>query len=175
MAVAYDLVLEAGMLARQATRRRIRPFGQEFAEMARYAVGYQSRAFVTFGPAIPLAGYDPESRRDLVSLAHRIQDDVGRLYKVLPTALVAATIQPQMSRAALAAKIDDLLARLSAAGANIGVRNGREAVEEGVAMLSDRGVLVTERQRLRVRDRITLRYYARTIEHLLAPKRRAVH
>jgi glycerol-3-phosphate O-acyltransferase len=175
MAVSYDLVLEAAMLARQATHRRIRPFGQELAEMARHAVGYQSRAFVTFGPAIPLAGYDPDSRRDLVSLAHRIQDDVGRLYKVLPTALVAATIQPQMSRAALAAKIDDLLARSSAAGANIGVRNGREAVEEGVAMLADRGVLVTERQRLRVRDRITLRYDARTIEHLLAPKRRAVH
>ena len=72
MAIAYDLVLEAAMLARQGTKRRQRAFSQELAEMVRHAVGYQTRAFVTFGTAIPLTEYDPESRRDLVSLAHRM-------------------------------------------------------------------------------------------------------
>src|SRR5215218_8655059 len=52
MAVSYDLVLEDRILAHQATKRRTRPFGREVAEMVRYAVGYQSRAFVTFGEPI---------------------------------------------------------------------------------------------------------------------------
>jgi glycerol-3-phosphate O-acyltransferase len=175
MAIAYDLVLEAGFLPRESSRRRRRPFGQELAEMVRHAVGFQTRAFVTFGPAIPLAGYDPESRRDLVSLAHRIQNEVGRLYKVLPTALVAAAMRPQVTRAELAARIDDLLGRLAGTDVNLGVRSGRQAVDEGARQLIERGVLVSVRQRLRVRDRIVLRYYARTIAHLLAPSRRAVH
>ena len=58
LAVAYDLVLEDRILAHQATKRRSRPFAREVAEMVRYAVGYQSRAFVTFGEPIPLKGYD---------------------------------------------------------------------------------------------------------------------
>jgi 1-acyl-sn-glycerol-3-phosphate acyltransferase len=172
MAIAYDLVLEAGFLARESSRTRRRPFSQELAEMVRHAVGFQTR---TFGPPIPLAVYDAESRRDLVSLAHRIQNEVGRLYKVLPTALVAAAMQPQVTRTELSARIDDLLARLSGTAVNLGVRSGRQAVDEGVGPLIERGVLVSVRQRLRVRDRIVLRYYARTIGHLLAPARRAVH
>ena len=176
MAISYDLVLEAGILSREATRRtRARPFSQELAEMARHAVGYQTRAFVTFGPTIPLVEYDPESRRDLVSLARRIQHEIGRLYKVLPTALVATAMQPQITRSELASRIDDLLAGLSAAGANLGVQSGRQAVDDGVERLIERDVLVAERQRLRVRNRIVLRYYARTIAHLFAPNRQAVH
>ena len=50
-AVAYDLVLEDHVLARQRVKRAQRPFSRELAEMVRYAVGYQSRAFVTFGDA----------------------------------------------------------------------------------------------------------------------------
>jgi glycerol-3-phosphate O-acyltransferase len=175
MAVAYDLVLEAGIISREATKHRSRPFSQELAEMVRHAVGFHTRAFVTFGQPIPLADYDPESRRDLVSLAHRVQNEVGRLYKVLPTALVASAMKPQITRAELAARIDDLIAKLVEAGANLGVRNGHQAVDEGVDPLVDRGVLVADRLRMRVRDRIVLRYYARTIEHLLAPSRRSVH
>ena len=93
MAVAYDLVLEDRILSREAVRRRARPFAQEIAEMARHAVGYHSRAFVTFGQPIALATFDPESRRDLVTLAHRVQDAVGLAYKVLPTALVASVMR----------------------------------------------------------------------------------
>ena len=53
MAIAYDLVLEDHILARQRVKKRQRPFARELAEMVRYAVGYRSRAFVTFGAPIP--------------------------------------------------------------------------------------------------------------------------
>jgi glycerol-3-phosphate O-acyltransferase len=175
MAVAYDLVLEAGILAREATRHRSRPFTQELGEMIRHAVGYQTRAFVTFGEPIPLAAFDPQSRRDLVTLKNLVHDQVGRLYKVLPTALVAVAMQPHLTRGELAARIDDVLTVLDRAQANLSVQSGRQAVDEGVEPLIDRNVLVAERQRLRVRNRIVLRYYSRTLEHLLPPRRPRAH
>ena len=175
MAIAYDLVLEERMIAREAVRKRSRPFTQEVAEMVRHAVGYHSRAFVSFGQPIPLATYDPDSRRDLVTLAHRVQDEVGRLYKVLPTALVAAAWRPKTTRQGLVDRIDELLAVLAAEGANLGARTGARAVDEGVPLLVERGVLVDDRQQIRVRDRIVLRYYARTIQHLIQRPRRTTH
>jgi glycerol-3-phosphate O-acyltransferase len=175
MAIAYDLVLEERILARQATRKRARPFAQEVAEMARHAVGYHARAFVTFGPPIALGPFDPDSRRDLVTLVHRIQHDVGLLQKVLPTALVATAMRPQMTRTELVGRLDEILPVLKAEGANLAVTSGRQAVDEGVALLAERGVLVEDRQRLRVRDRIVLRYYARTIQHLFAQRPRTTH
>ena len=175
MAVSYDIVLEDRILARQAVKRVSRPFAREFAEMVRHAVGFHTRAFVTFGKKIPLTEYDPESRRDLVSLAHRIQREIGLLCKVLPTALVCAAVRPQMTRAELAGRIDELLDSLREQHANLGVKNGRQAVDEGVEALIERGVLVGARQHLRVRDRIVLKYYARTIEHLVPSRRRATH
>lgn len=175
MAVSYDIVLEDRILAAQAVKRRSRAFTTEIAEMVRYAVGYRTRAFVTFGTAIPLSEYDPESRRDLVSLAHRIQSEIGLLYKILPTALVAATVRPQMTRSELTSRVDDLVGKLKEKKANLAVKNGRQAVDEGVEALTERGVLVSARQRLRIRDRIVLRYYARTIEHLVPSRRRGVH
>jgi glycerol-3-phosphate O-acyltransferase len=173
MAVAYDLVLEERMLAREALRRRARPFAQEVAEMIRHAVGYRSRAFVTFGPPITLSSYDPESRRDLVSLAHLVQRQIGRLYKVLPTALVAAAGRPRMPLEELRDRIDNVLVGLSAQGANLAVRTGAEAVDQGVDLLAARGVIVVDKGRLRVRDRFVMRYYGRTIEHLLQPRKAA--
>ena len=98
--------------------------------MVRHAVGYHARAFVTFGRPIPLVDYDPDSRRDLVSLTHRVHDDIGLLYKVLPTALVCSVMRPQSSRSELVGRLDDLIALLSAEGANLAVRNGRDAAEE---------------------------------------------
>jgi glycerol-3-phosphate O-acyltransferase len=176
MAISYDLVLEDRMLAREAIRRRRgRPFTQELAEMVRHAVGYQSRAFVTFGRAIPLGGYDPESRREVVKLAQHVQREIGRLYKVLPTALISAAFVPRTTRTDLAARIDQLLMVLAAQGANLGVRSGRQVVADGVDALIDRGVIVEQRPRLRVRDRLALRYYARTIQHLLTQPARATH
>jgi len=175
MAVSYDLVLEDRILAAQASKKRPRPFTKELAEMVRYAVGFRTRAFVTFGTAIPLCEYDPESRRDLGALSHRIQQEIGLLYKILPTALVAATLRPQMTRGELASRIDDMVGALREQHANLAVKNGRQAAEEGVEALTERGVLVSERQHLRIRDRIVLRYYARTIEHLAPSRGRSVH
>lgn len=175
MAIAYDLVLEERIMTREAARKRKRPFATEVAEMVRHAVGYESRAFVTFCPPIPLSQFDPESRRDLVSLAHQVQNAVGHAHKVLPTALVASVMRPRMTRSELAARLDDRLAQLAAAGANLSVRSGRQAADDGVARLEARDVLVTERQVIRVRDRVTLRYYARSIAHLLDHPRRATH
>jgi glycerol-3-phosphate O-acyltransferase len=174
MAVAYDLVLEERIIAREAIRRRHRPFSQELAEMVRHAVGYHSRAFVTFGQPISLSDYDADSRRDLVDLTHRIQDAIGLLYKVLPTALVAAVLRPSMPAADVAPAIDDLLALLSAEGANLSIRSGAAAAADGLELLAERAVIVRDGPRVRVRDRIVLRYYARTLHHLLH-RRRTTH
>jgi len=172
LAVSYDLVLEDHILAHQGAKRRQRPFAREVAEMVRFAVGYQSRAFVTFGAPIPLDGYDPESRRDVMTLAHQIRDAIGRLYKVLPTAIVAAAMRPSITRRELEVRADELIETLQAAGANMGVEDGRQAVDEGTAPLESRNIIFVERGgRFRVRERTVLRYYARTLQHLLAPRR----
>jgi glycerol-3-phosphate O-acyltransferase len=172
VAVAYDVVLEDHILPHAASKRRAKPFGREVAEMVRYAVGYQSRAFVTFGTPIPLDGYDPETRRDVMNLAHQIRDNIGTLYKVLPTAIVAAAMRPSMTRRDLETRADGLIDVLRHAGANLAVQSGREAVEIGGPMLADRNIIHLERGgRYRVRERTVLRYYARTLQHLLAPRR----
>ena len=166
-AVAYDLVIEDHILARQKVKRAQRPFGRELAEMVRYAVGYRSRAFVTFGDPIGLDTYDPHSRRDVLDLAHRTRDAIGRLVKVLPTALVAAAMRASITQRELEARVEELIGLLRAAGANLGVADAREAVDLAARAFGARGVLVVERGRLRVRERSVLRYYARGIEHLL--------
>jgi glycerol-3-phosphate O-acyltransferase len=172
MAVAYDLVLEDHILAHQASKRRARPFGREVAEMVRYAVGYNSRAFVTFGAPIAINGYDPESRRDVMALAHLTRDTIGMLYKVLPTAIVATALRPSMTRRELEARCDALIDTVGAAGANMGVHSGREAVEAAAEPLMARNIIHIERgDRFRVRERTVLRYYARTIDHLVAGRR----
>jgi glycerol-3-phosphate O-acyltransferase len=172
LAVSYDLVLEDHILSHQALNRRARPFGREVAEMVRYAVGYQSRAFVTFGKPIPLDGYDPESRREVMNLAHHIRDTVGLLCKILPTAIVAAAMRPSTTRRELESRADALIDALGQANGNLAVRSGREAVETGAPMLADRNIIHIERGgRYRVRERTVLRYYARTIQHLLVPRR----
>jgi glycerol-3-phosphate O-acyltransferase len=172
LAVAYDIVLEDHILPHQAVKRRSRPFGREVAEMVRYAVGYQSRAFVTFGRPIPLGGYDPESRRDVMGLGHQIRDTIGTLYKVLPTAIVAAAMRPSITRRELEGRADAIIDTLRQADANLAVSTGREAVETGAQMLVDRNVIHLERGgRYRVRERTVLRYYARTLQHLLVPRR----
>lgn len=173
VAVAYDLVLEDRILAHQATKRRSRPFAREVAEMVRYAVGYQSRAFVTFGSPIPLTTYDPDSRREVMDLAHRTRDALGRLMKVLPTALVASAMRPSIARRELVARTDALVVTLAEAGANLAVRSGEQAVDEGTQPLVDRNIIYVERGgRFRVRERTVLRYYARSLEHLLTSSRR---
>jgi glycerol-3-phosphate O-acyltransferase len=173
MAVAYDIVLEDRILAHQAARRRGRPFGREVAEMVRYAVGYQSRAFVTFGTPISLDGFDPDSRRDVMALAHLTHDTIGRLYKVLPTAVLAAALKPSITRRELEARAEAIVDTVRAAGANMGVESGRQALEEGAEPLANRNIIHVERGgRFRVRERTVLRYYARTLQHLMPGSKR---
>jgi glycerol-3-phosphate O-acyltransferase len=166
-AIAYDLVLEDHILARQGTKRTQRPFSRELAEMVRYAVGYRSRAFVTFGEPIDIEHCDPHSRRDVLELAHRTRDAIGRLVKVLPTSLVAAAMAPSVSRRDLEARVAELIAALAASRANLDVTDAPEAVDTAIRAFASRGILVVERGRVRVRLRNVLRYYARSLEHLL--------
>lgn len=173
LAVAYDLVLEDHILARQGVKRRQRPFAREVAEMVRYAVGYRSRAFVTFGDPISVQDYDPDSKRDVLALARRIYEAIGRLYKVLPTAVVAAQMRPSIGRRDLETRVAALVEQLLALGANLAVADAPAVVEEGLSRFIARGVVVIDRGRYRIRERAVLRYYARTIQHLLSPGRRA--
>jgi glycerol-3-phosphate O-acyltransferase len=170
-AVAYDLVLEDHVLARQRVKRTQRPFSREVAELVRYAVGYRSRAFVTFGQPIGIGGVDPDSRRDVLDLAHTIMDAIGRLYKILPTAIVATAMRPSITRRELVHRTEGLVETLRSAGANLAVTSGAEAVETAVEALAARGTIVAESGRVRVRDRNVLRYYARTIEHFMVSPR----
>jgi glycerol-3-phosphate O-acyltransferase len=176
MAVSYDLVLEDHVLAHQGAKRRQRPFAREIAEMVRYAVGYQSRAFVTFGRPIPLDGWDPDARRDVMALAHLVRNTIGRLYKVLPTTIVAAVMSPSIGRRELESRARGIIDALKAAGANLDVDSPREVVDEGAALLAERNIIHVERGgRLRVRERTVLRYYARMLQHLLSDPPRQSH
>jgi glycerol-3-phosphate O-acyltransferase len=166
-AIAYDLVLEDHILARQRVKKRQRPFTRELAEMVRYAVGYRSRAFVTFGAPIPAGDRNAHSRSDVLELTRMIRARVGALYKVLPTAVFAAAMRPSVTRRDLESRIDRVIAELAARRANLGVTSGRQAIDEAAEALETRGIIVLDRGRFRVRDRSVLRYYARTIEHLL--------
>jgi glycerol-3-phosphate O-acyltransferase len=166
-AVAYDLVLEDHILSRQRVKKVQRPFARELAEMVRYAVGYRSRAFVSFGDPIPMASFDPHARRDVLDLAHRTRNAIGRLIKVLPTALVASAFRPSITRRDLEQRVGALIDALIASGANMGVTDPRESVDEAARAFIGRGIIVAERGRFRIRERNVLRYYARSLEHLL--------
>jgi glycerol-3-phosphate O-acyltransferase len=166
-AIAYDMILEDHILARQKVKRGQRPFSRELAEMVRYAVGYRSRAFVTFDDPIPLAGFDPHSRRDVLDLAHHTIRRIGRLVKVLPTSLVATALGPSIARGDLVNRVARLIDLLRAADANLEIDRAGEVVDHGIRALEARGIVLVEGGRFRVRERNTLRFYARAIEHLL--------
>ncbi|HET9194459.1 MAG TPA: 1-acyl-sn-glycerol-3-phosphate acyltransferase [Vicinamibacterales bacterium] len=174
-AVSYDLVIEDHVLARQRVKRGQRPFSREVAEMLRFAVGYKSRAFVTFGAPISVDGVDANSRRAVLDLAHTLMKTVGRLYKVLPTAVVAAAMRPSITRRELEERATVLVETLASCGANLGVTSGPQAVDAAIEPLEGRGVIVADNGRLRVRDRNVLRYYARSLDHLLESPSRRTH
>ena len=169
VAIAYDLVLEDHILAKQGVKKRQRPFTRELAEMVRYAVGYRSRAFVTFGAPIPVGGIDGSSRAEVLELSRLVRARIGALYKVVPTAIFASAMRPSIDRRELEVRASRLVDELAAKHANLAVTSGREVVQEAAPLLETRGVVVFERGCYRVRDRNVLRYYAHTIDHLLVP------
>lgn len=166
-AVSYDLVLEDHVLARQRVKRSQRPFSRELAEMVRYAVGYRSRAFVTFGTPIETDSIDPDSRRAVLDLTHAVMHAIGRQFKVLPPAVVASAMRPSVTRRELEQRAEAIVDTLRTCGANLGVSSGAEAVNAALEPLEARGIVVVSRGRVRVRNRNVLRYYARSLEHLL--------
>ncbi len=76
-------------------------------------------------------------------------------------------MRPSITRRDLESRAEAVIETLRAVGANLGVATGRQAVDEAAEPLEARGIVVFDRGRFRVRDRNVLRYYARTIEHLL--------
>ncbi len=174
-AIAYDMVLEDHILARQGVKRSQRPFSRELAEMVRYAVGYRSRAYVSFGAPMSPDGVDPTSRRDVLAFTHSVMTAVGRMVKVLPTPLIASAMRPSITRKELLDRAEALIDTLRAGNANMGMASAKEAFELGVEALVTRGVIVRERSVLRVRDRNVLRYYARSIDHLLTSPSSRTH
>ena len=170
VAIAYDFVLEDDILARQRVKRGQRAFAREVAEMVRYAVGYQSRAVVNFGAPLALGDCDPDDRRSMLQLSRRLRADIGRLYKVLPSALFSAAMRPSIGRSELEERIDRLIAILKMAGADLDVHSGREAVDAAAEAMEARGIIVIQGDRHRIRQRNVLRYYSRTIQHLLSDR-----
>ena len=152
-AVAYDLVLEDHVLARQRVKRTQRPFSRELAEMVRYAVGYRSRAFVTFGKPIDGGRHRPDSRRAVLDLTHAVMDAIGRLYKVLPTAVVAAAMRPSITRRELErARRRDHRHAAGRAAPTSASPAARQAVDAAIEPLEARGIIVG-RTRPRARPR----------------------
>jgi glycerol-3-phosphate O-acyltransferase len=174
-AIAYDLVLEDFVLAHQKVKRRQRPFSRELAEMVRYAVGYRSRAFVTFGEPISPTGVDPHARRDVLEFSHQIRDTIGRMMKVVPTMILAAAMRPSIARADLESRVGRLIDTIAAAGGNLASTSPRVVVEEAARLFEARGIVVEEAGRFRVRERNVLRYYARAVEHLLPTPPKQTH
>src|SRR5438876_4191921 len=108
-AIAYDVVLEDHILAKQRVKKLQRPFTRELAEMVRYAVGYRSRAIVTFGAPIPVDHRTAESRSDVLELTRLVRARIGALVKVLPTAVFASAMGPSITRRDLEDRIDRLI------------------------------------------------------------------
>lgn len=169
VSVAYDLVLEDHVMARQGVKRGQKLFSREVAELVRYAVGYRSRSFVTFGRPISLDGIDGNSRKAVLDLARHVRGEIGLQFKVLPTAVLAAALKSSLSRADLADRISAILDTLRAAGANLSVQSADEVLALASEPMATRNIIVIESGRYRVRERNVLRYYARSIAHLLTP------
>jgi glycerol-3-phosphate O-acyltransferase len=171
VAIAYDLVLEDSTLARQGVKKSQRPFSRELAEMVGSAVGYQTRSFTSFGEPLAVDGFDHRSRRDVLDLAQRVRSRIAGLHKVVPTALVAAAMRPSSPPNELKARIAELVDLLRARQANLASTDAQAIMEHGTALLVDREAIAVDGGKYRVRDRTLLRYYARSIAHLIEAPR----
>jgi glycerol-3-phosphate O-acyltransferase len=169
VAVSYDLVLEDHVIAKQKVKRSQKAFSREIAELVRYAVGYWSRAFVTFGTPIAIDGIDAENKKAVMDLTRHVKAEIGKQYKVLPTALLAAAMTRSATRAELKGRIEDLLHTLRSVDANLSVKTAEEVLELATEPLATRNIIVVEKGRYRVRERNVLRYYARSLAHHLSP------
>jgi hypothetical protein len=104
-----------------------------------------------------------------MDLTRHVRGEIGRQYKVLPTAVLAAAMKPFVTRADLLSRVDGVLQALHAVNANMGVRTAAEVLDEATEPMVTRNIIVVEGGRYRVRERNVLRYYARSLAHLLHP------
>jgi glycerol-3-phosphate O-acyltransferase len=169
VAVAYDLVLEDHVISKQRVKRSQKAFSREIAELVRYAVGYRSRAFVTFGKPIAIDGVDSENKKAVMDLTRHVRTAIGRLYKVVPTAVLAAAMKPSVTRAELKGRIEAVLGTLQSVNANMSVTSADDVLEMATEPLVTRNIIVVDQGRYRVRERNVLRYYGRSLSHLLSP------
>jgi hypothetical protein len=84
-------------------------------------------------------------------------------------------MRPSITRRELEQRANAVVETLASSGANLGVLSGAQAVEAAIEPLESRGVIVMEDGRVRVRDRNVLRYYARSLDHLLESPSRHTH
>jgi hypothetical protein len=88
---------------------------------------------------------------------------------------VATALRRSSTRRELEDRVSALIDTLRSQGANLDVSSGQEAVAAAAEPLEARGIIVVEHDRFRVRDRNVLRYYARSIDHLLASPSTRTH
>jgi hypothetical protein len=111
----------------------------------------------------------------VLDFTHSVMTAIGRVVKVLPTAVVANAMRPAIARTHLEQRADAIIETLRAAGANLGVASGADALDSGIEPLALRGAIAVEGSRVRVRERNVLRYYARGLDHLLASPSTRTH
>jgi 1-acyl-sn-glycerol-3-phosphate acyltransferase len=132
VAIAYDLVLEERHRVARSGAQTQAPFGQEVAEMVRHAVGYESRAFVTFSAPIPLQQFEPDSRRDLVTLATRFRTRSRAATKCCHGAGGFRACARTCRRSELISRLEDLHGPAGRGWREPLGRNARQAADEGV-------------------------------------------
>jgi glycerol-3-phosphate O-acyltransferase len=150
-----------------------------------YRFGY---ACVNFGAPVSVRAYaaersidfrklsKEERSRAVAELGHHLMTEVGRLIPVLPVPLVATVLLRQSAPVSLLdikSAVGGLVHQLEQRGARLYVPRSDwdYAVGAGLRMLTLRH-LVDERDGLfaaRANETPLLRYYANSIEHLLAP------
>jgi len=83
--------------------------------------------------------------------------------------VLAAAMKPSVTRADLKARINGVIDTLHSVNANMGVTSADQVLDEATGPLVTRNILVVEQNLYRVRERNVLRYYARSLAHLLTP------
>ena len=139
--------------------------------MVRYAVGYRSRAFVTFGQPIPLDGVEAESRT--VGAGPEPHGDGARRAadtRCCRRPVIAAAMRPSNHAAELENRVDGDARSRCVPAAPTSAWTRRPRPSPAVEPLEARGIMAVSDGRVRVRERNVLRYYARGIDHLL-PRR----
>ena len=179
MAVAYDLVLEERIISREASRKRVaavragnRGDGPARGRLPSARVRHVRRSRFRWPTTIRI-------RAAIWSRStHRVHDAIGRLLQGAADGArrrrhAAADVDAPSSRIAL----DDLSACSRAEGANLAVHTARQAARRRrSSSLGERGVARRRGRRASAcATGSSLRYYARTIEHLLAAPRRTTH